>query len=91
MESNQKKLAKQIADLIVAVLSKHFDFPQVLDADGVILYPTGSSNTVAGVQLLVPMSPAFGEPVSLDVNRRNTDLNALRDETDMEAIEKGKT
>ena len=49
MESNQKKLAKKIADLIVPVLSKNFDVPQVLDADGVILYPTGSSSTVAGV------------------------------------------
>ena len=72
------------------VLSKHFDVPQVLDADSVILYPTGSSSTVAGVSLLVPMSPTFGEPVLLEVNHRNTDLNALQDETDTDAIEKKK-
>ena len=79
MESNQKKLAKNIADLIVPVLSKNFDVPQVLDADGLLLYHTGSSITVAGVLLLVPMSPTFGELVSLYVNHRKTDLNALRD------------
>ena len=91
MESIQKKLSKKIADLIVPVSSKHLDISQVLDADGVILYPTGSSSTVAGVLLLVSMSLTFGEPVFLDINPRNTDLNALQDETDMDAIEKGKT
>ena len=79
MGVNQKKLAKDIADLIVPVSSKHFDVPQVLDADGVILYPMGSSSTVSGVLLLVPMSLNFGETVSLCVNHRNTDLNALQD------------
>ena len=90
MESRQKKLAKKITDLLVPVLSKHLDVPQVLDADGVIFYPMGSSSTVAGLLLLVPMSPTFEEPVLFDFNHRNTYLNALRDETDMGVIEKGK-
>ena len=75
---------------MVPVLSKHFDVPQVLDADGVILYPTGSSSTVARVSLLVPMYPNFGEPVSLCVNHRNTDLNALRHESNIKVMEKDK-
>ena len=66
------------------------DIPEVLDATGVIFYLTDSSNTVAGVSLLVPMSPTFGEPVSLCVNHRNTDLNALQDESEMEVVENGK-
>ena len=90
MESNQKKLAKKVAHLIVPVLSKHFDVPQVLDADGVILYSAGSSSSVAGVLLLVLMSPTFREPVWLDVNHLKRDLNTLQDETDMDAIEKVK-
>ena len=52
-------LAKKIADLVVPVLSKYLDIPQVVDADGVIFYPTGSSSTVAGFLLLVPMSSTF--------------------------------
>ena len=60
MGSNQRKLAKGIADHIVPVLSKHLDISQVVDADGVIFYPIGSSSTVAGVFLLVPMSLTFG-------------------------------
>ena len=86
MGANQIKLAKHITDLIVPVLRKHLEIPQVLDAEGVIFYPTGSSSTVAGVLLLVPMSSTFGKSVLLDFNHRNTDLNALQDETDMDAI-----
>ena len=41
------KLVEKIADLIVSVSSKHFAVSQVFDADGVILYPMGSSSTVA--------------------------------------------
>ena len=84
------KLAKEIADLIVPVSSKYLDIPEVFDANGVIFYPTGSSGTVAGVSLLVSMSPTFGEPVSLCVNHQNTDLNALQDESEMDAIKNGK-
>ena len=90
MGANQKKLAEEIVDLIVAVSSKHLDIPEVLGSDGVIFYPTDSSSTVSGVLLLVPMSPTFGEPVSLCVNHRNTDLNALQDESEMEVVENGK-
>ena len=52
--------------------------------------PMESSSTVAGVLLLVPMSSTFVEPVSLRANHCNTDLNALQDESEMDAIENGK-
>ena len=60
MGRNQKLLAKKISDLVVPVSSKHLDIPQVVDADGVIFYPTGSLSTVDELSLLVPMSPTFG-------------------------------
>ena len=90
MGRNQKMLAKKIADLVVPMSSKHLDILQVVDTDGVIFYPMGSSSAVAGLLLLVPMSLTFGEPVSLCVNHRKTDLNALRHETDSKVMEKGK-
>ena len=44
------------------------DFPAIYNANGVLLYSTSSSGTVAGLALLVTMSPVFGEPLSLSVN-----------------------
>ena len=40
IESNEKKLAKKIADLILPVSRKYLDVPQVLDAGNIIFYPT---------------------------------------------------
>ena len=78
MKSSQKKLAEKIYNFILPVSSKHLDVTQVVGANCVIFYPTGSSGTVVGVSLLVSMSPTFGELVLLCVNHRNIDLNALQ-------------
>ena len=54
--AQQEELSK-----IVHVLQEGFDDEifHVSDANGVLLYPNCSSETVAGLSLLVPMSPGF--------------------------------
>ena len=63
-------------------------FPDIFDADGVLLYPTLSSGTVAGLSLLVPISPGFGEPISLCVNHRPTDIAAIRKKSTTKVIKR---
>ena len=62
------------------------DIPHVFDADGVLSHPTSSSGTVAGLSLLVPMSPGFGEPISLPVNHCKTDLASIRKKSTLNVI-----
>ena len=62
------------------------DIPHFLDADGILSYPTFSSGTVAGLSLLVPMSPGFGEPISLPINYRPTDLATIRKKSTINVI-----
>ena len=75
MNAQQEELSK-----IVHVLQAGFenDIPHVSDANGVLLYPTLSRGTVAGLSLLVPMYPGFGEPISLCVNHCPTDIAVIR-------------
>ena len=62
--------------------------PDIFDADGVLLYPTLSSGTLAGLSLLVPTSPGFGEPISLCVNHCPTYIAAIRKKSTIEVIER---
>ena len=62
----------------------------VSDADGVLLYPTFSSGTVAGLSLLVPMLPGFGEAISLPVNHCKKDVAAIQKKTTIKVIKKEK-
>ena len=64
------------------------DFPEIFDANGVLSYPTSSNRTVAGLSLLVPMSPGFGEPISLCVNHRLTDIAAIRKKSTTKVIKR---
>ena len=54
------------------------DFSNIFDVNGVLSYPNSSSGTVAGLALLVLMSPSFGEPISLCVNHCPTEIAAIR-------------
>ena len=63
------------------------NFPEVYNADAVLSYPTSSSGTVEGLALLVPMMLTFGEPISLPVNYRPTDLAAIQKKSTTKAIE----
>ena len=88
MTAKQEELSK------IACVSKGEstkNFPKIMDADGVLSYPTLSNGTVAGLALLVPMSPVFGEPISLPVNYRPTDIAALRKKYTTKVIENNKT
>ena len=64
------------------------DFPDIYDANGVLLYSTSSSGTVAGLALLVSMSPVFGKPISLRVSHCTTDVAAIQKKSTTEVIEK---
>ena len=64
------------------------DFPDIFDADGVLLYPTSSSGIMSGLSLLVPMSPGFGEPISFCINHCATDVAAIRKKSTIEVIER---
>ena len=74
MTAKQEKLSK-IACVLKGESTK--DFPKIMDANSVLSYPTLSNGTVARLALLVPMSPVFGEPISLPVNHRPTYIAAL--------------
>ena len=54
------------------------DFPETMDADDFLSYPTLSNGTVAGLDLLVLMSPVFGEPILLPANHCPTGIAALK-------------
>ena len=84
MNAQQKELSK-----IVHFPQAGFDndIPYVFDANRVLLYSTSSSKTVAGLSLLVPMSPGFGESISLPVNYRPTDLAAICKKLTINVIE----
>ena len=62
----------------------------IMDTDDVLSYCTSFQSSVAGMSLLVPMSPIFGEPLSLPVNHRMTDLSSLKDKTTKEVVQDGK-
>ena len=64
------------------------EFPDIFDANGVLSYPTLSSGTVTGLSLLVPMSPGFGEPISLRVNHLPTDIASIRKKSTTKVIER---
>ena len=65
--------------------------PEIIDSNGVLSYLTLSNGTVAGLALLVPMSPVFGEPILLPVNHCLTDIAALRQKSTTKVIENNKT
>ena len=54
------------------------DFPEIINVNGALSYPTLSNGTMAGLALLVPMSVVFGEPILLPVNHCSTDIVALK-------------
>ena len=67
------------------------DFPEIMDADGVLSYPTLSNGNVTRLSLLVLMPPVFGEPILLPVSHRLTDITALRKKSTTKVIENNKT
>ena len=64
------------------------DFPDIFDANRVLLYFTSSSGTVASLSLFVPMSPGFGESIFLRVNHCTTDVAAIRKKLIIKVIER---
>ena len=74
MTRHQKELVNII---LVPQEESKSDFPEIFDADEVLLYSTSSSGTVAGLALLVLMSLTFGEPIYLPVNYCPKDLAAI--------------
>ena len=62
------------------------DFPAIYDVNGVLSYSTSSSGTVAGLALLVPISPVLREPISLRVNHRTTDVAAIQKKSTTKVI-----
>ena len=74
MNAQQEELSK-----IVHVPQAGFDnnILYFSDANKVLLYPTFSSGTVAGLSLLVLMLPGFGEPVSFPINHCKTDVAVI--------------
>ena len=66
-------------------------FSEIIEADGVLSYPTLSNGTVSGLALLVPMSVVFGDPILLPVNHCTTDISALIKQSETQVIENKKT
>ena len=87
MNAQREELSK-----IAHIPQTGFDnyIPLVSDADGILLYPTFSSGTVAGLSLLVPILPGFGEPIPLLVNHCKTDVAAIQKKSTIKVIEKEK-
>ena len=81
------RMQKKLVDIpLLPHKESKLDFPEVFSANGILLYPTSSSGTVAGLALLVPMSLTFGKPISFPVNYRPTDLAAIRKKSTTKVI-----
>ena len=88
MTTQQKELSK-IACVPKGKSTKKF--PEIMDTDGILSYPTLFNDTVAGLVLLVSMSPVFGEPILLPVNHCLTDIAALKNKSTIKVIKNNKT
>ena len=88
MKAQQEKLSN-IACVLTAESTK--SFPEIIDFNGVLSYPTLSNGTVAGLALLVPMLVVFGEPILLPVNYCPTDIAALRKQSKTQVIKNDNT
>ena len=89
MMKAQKEERSNIASVLTGELTNNF--PEIIDANGVLSYPTLSNGTVARLALLVLMSVVFGEPILLPVNHCSTDIAALRKQSVTQVIKNNKT
>ena len=88
MKAQQEELLN-IASVLTGESTK--DFPEIINANGFLSYPTLSNGTMAGLALLVPMSVVFEEPILLPVNHFPTDITVLRKQSVTQVTKSNKT